>query len=257
MNSFTLTPSRRAEVEDELYTGAVRAFGSDRASRLRRAPSWFRGVHNGWPVLLTHASADLIYLFAALIARVPEAKANWQGFIDLAEHADWHDEFLSATVEWTKRSIDLLRYLYEMSLPGPKVSNSQVLMGGFWDDPRFHHRGRMNPRVADEVAAIALSCRGSGDRIQRQTFPLVHAFYSLRWLVPLDSPDSVRMLLDKILRAPRTMDWCVCYPFTASLSGIKLPTVTCEAEQKRMYSVLQQPPPKLIADLRGARFPII
>jgi hypothetical protein len=35
----------------------------------RKAPSWFRGVHNYWPVLLTHAQADLISLFTNLVER--------------------------------------------------------------------------------------------------------------------------------------------------------------------------------------------
>ena len=82
-------------------------------------------------------------------------------------------------------------------------------------------------------------------------------FYSIEWYVPIESADDLRKRVDKVLSAPRTIDWCVCYPFTASLQKIALPRVACEADQRRMPAVLKDPPPKSIIDLPAARFPLI
>jgi hypothetical protein len=104
---------------------------------------------------------------------------------------------------------------------------------------------------------LALSCRGESGRIGRKVLPLVREFYSLKWYVPIKSADDLRKRIDKVLSAPRTINWCVCYPFTASLEAIALPGVTCEADQRRMHAVLKELPPRSINDLPGARFPII
>ena len=49
---------------------------------------------------------------------------------------------------------------YQMSLSDSSAVHVQVLMSGFWDEPKYHQRGRFNPRKVDELAALALSCRG-------------------------------------------------------------------------------------------------
>ena len=97
-------------------------------------------------------------------------------------------------------------------------------MSGFWDEPKYHQRGRFNPRKVDELAALALSCRGESGRIGRKVLPLVREFYSLKWYVPIESADDLRKRIDKVLSAPRTINWCVCYPFTASLAGDRIAT---------------------------------
>jgi hypothetical protein len=121
-----------------------------------------------------------------------------------------------------------------MSLPDSNAVHVQVLMSGFWDEPKYHQRGRFNPRKVDELAALALSCRGESGRIGRKVLPLVRELYSLKRYGPIESADDLRKRIDKVLRrAQRTINWCVCYPFTASLQAIALPRATCEADPRR------------------------
>ncbi len=74
-------------------------------------------MHNYWPVLLTHAQADLISLFTNLVERDPSVSANWSAFIELVQRSDYQPEFLSAAVEWGKEAIRMLVEQYQMSLP--------------------------------------------------------------------------------------------------------------------------------------------
>jgi len=231
--------------------------GHQGLKNIRNAPSWFRGVHNYWPVLLTHAQADLISLFTNLVERDPSVSANWRAFLELVQRSDYQPEFLSAAVEWGKEAIRMLVEQYQMSVPDSNAVHVQVLMSGFWDEPKYHQRGRFNPRKVDELAALALSCRGESGRIGRKVLPLVREFYSLKWYVPIESADDLRKRIDKVLSAPRTINWCVCYPFTASLQAMAFPRVTGEADHRRMHGVLKELPPRSINDLPGARFPII
>ena len=244
-------------MEARLYRDALAAFGRERAVRIRNAPAWFRAVHNGWPVLFTHGRSDLIQLFSSIVTRVPRTMSNWRAFLALAQHANWNDEFLSAAVEWAKRTIELLLAFHHMNAPGSNATKLQMYICGFWDDPSYHRRGRLNPRVADEIAALALSCRTDNGRIGREVLPLVREFYSLSWCVSIDSADAVQILVAKVRSMPRNVDWCICYPFTASLSGIQLPRVACEADQNRMYAKLEHAPPKSLIDMPGAHFPTI
>lgn len=257
MSSFGISPERRFDTEARLSLEAEKALGHQGLKNLRNAPAWFRGVHNYWPVLLTHAQADLISLFTNLIERDPAVNANWRAFLYLVQRSDYQPEFLSAAVEWGKEAIRMLVEQYQMSLPDSNATHVQVLMNGFWDEPKYHRRGRFNPRNVDELAALALSCRSENERIGRGVLPLVREFYSIEWYVPIESSDDLRKRVDKVLSVPRTIDWCVCYPFTASLQKIALPRVACEADQRRMNSVLRDPPPKYINDLPAARFPLI
>ncbi len=183
-----------------------------------------RQVHNGWPVLFTHGRSDLIQLFSAIVTRVPSTMCNWSAFLALGQHANWNDEFLSAAVEWAKRTIELLLAFRHMNAPGSNATKLQMYICGFWDDPSYHRRGRMNPRVADEIAALALCCRTDNARIGREVLPLVREFYSLSWCVSIDSADAVQMLIAKVRSMPRNVDWCNCYPFTANLYRIPIAT---------------------------------
>ena len=79
-----------------------------------------------------------------------------------------------------------------MSLPDSNATHVRVLMNGFWDEPKYHRRGRFNPRKVDELAALALSCRGENQRIGRGVLPLVREFYSIEWYVPIESVDDLR-----------------------------------------------------------------
>jgi len=94
--------------------------------------------------------------------------SNWRAFLALAQHANWNDEFLSAAVEWAKRTIELLLAFHHMNAPGSNATKLQMYICGFWDDPSYHRRGRLNPRVADEIAAlryaVALTTRESAER---------------------------------------------------------------------------------------------
>jgi hypothetical protein len=257
MSEWNISPELRAKTEARLFREAENRLGHSDAERLRSAPHWFRAVHNDWPVLFVHARCDLIYRFGCLIARVPGVHGNWRAFLELARRADDYDEFLSAGGEWTDRAINLLRDQYQMTRPGVRALVGPWLPGGWWDDPSYHKRGAMNPRVADEIVALALSCGRERARVTRNVLPLVRRFYSLKWAVTIDTDDVLQKLIAKVLGMPPTMDWCRCYPFTASLSGFPLRRVTCGADQKRMYTVLINPPPAGIVDRTPASFPTI
>ncbi len=97
-------------------------------------------------------------------------------------------------------------------------------MSGFWDEPKYHQRGRFNPRKADELAALALSCRGESGRSAARSFRWCASSIRSKWYVPIESADDLRKRIDKVLSAPRTINWCVCYPFTASLAGDRIAT---------------------------------
>jgi hypothetical protein len=144
--------------------------GHQGLKNIRNAPAWFRGVHNYWPVLLTHAQADMISLFTNLVERDPSVSANWRAFLELVQRSDYQPEFLSAAVEWGKEAIRMLVEQYQMSLPDSNAVHVQVLMSGFWDEPKYHKRGRFNPRKVDELAALALSCRGEADASAARSF---------------------------------------------------------------------------------------
>lgn len=257
MSPWIISPERRHETETRLSRQASHELGEAGLNLIRYAPAWFRAVHNGWPVIFAHTNADLIELFAMLLARDSRAAANWRAFLALCQHSHYQPEFLSAVGEWVKRAIDGLRFVRQTSHQELHETARQAFLCGFWDDPEYHGFGRFNPRVADEITTIALACSGHIGRIRRGILPLVRNFYSWELSAVIDTDGALKKLIAKVLSGQRTIEWCVRHPFTASFSGIKLPRVTCEAEQERMYLRLPQPPPRLISGLRGARFPTI
>jgi hypothetical protein len=111
-----------------------------------------------------------------------------------------------------------------MSLPDSNAVHVQVLMSGFWDEPKYHQRDRFNPRKADELAALALSCRGESARIGRKVLPLVREFYSLKWYVPIESADDLRKRIDKVLSVPRTYQLVRLLPVYGEPAGDRTAT---------------------------------
>jgi hypothetical protein len=274
MSGWIVPPELKKHLEASLSRMAKCELGGQGLKHIRDAPYWFRGVHcpvpvsgraydtthpvdNCWPVLLTHRRVNLIELFAMPIARDPSLISNYRAFLSLCRKADDQPQFLSAAGETVQRWIEELGFLYQTSQPGAHTTRTQAFLNGYWDEPTYHGFGQFNPRVADEIVAMVLACSDESGRAGRGVLPLVRQFVSWQRGRTIRTDEALRKLVARVLDSPRTVRWCVYFPFTASLSGIDVPRVAGEAAQKRMIEALRQPPPELLCDLPGARFPTI
>jgi hypothetical protein len=257
LSEWIVHPDQVRRIDAKLTRRAEGELGQAGLHHLRHAAIWFRAVHNGWPVLFTNRHHDLIDLWARLLARDPSLDRNWRAFVALCRRAHYQPEFLSAVGYWVRGAIDALRFVRLHITPGGSFGATQAFLCGFWDDPDNHHFGRINPRVADELAAIALACSVDSERIGRGVLPLVRALYTCEFGPGIDTDAALKKLIAKTRADLITIDGCIRHPFCASLSRIKLPLVKCEADQQRMYTSLSQTPPNLISELRGTHFPTI
>ncbi len=205
---------------------ANKRLGPERASILRDAPHWFRGVRNGWPVYIYRARMDLIRLFSSLLERLPAVDANWRAFLDLAERSELRDEFFSVVGDWLDRAFELLRFQYASIEAAREGRVIHVSYDGFWDLTQDRGRARSNPRIDDDLTVLALCASRARTPIGSGVLRLVWKFYSRKGLVEIASVRALKESVGGVLSARPDLNWCVRYPFTATIRRLRLPRVT-------------------------------
>jgi hypothetical protein len=228
----------RAALIEQLERAARSRLGAGRALQLRNAPHWFRGVSNGWPVIFTLLRRDLVASFALLIEWEPRARQNWEAFLQIAEQAEWRDEFLSSANEWARQAIDVLRDMFIAPRTAEHPHFVTVSYDGFWDWPPDRGRARFNPRMSDELTAIALCLSDLRLPVKHGALELLRRFYSLPECVVIQSDKALQKIITGVLHGRPDLRWCVEHPFTATLTGVDLPRVTLPDDREGVLARL-------------------